>query len=124
MRLLLDSHVVLWWLAGDRLTDEATEHIGDGSTFVAVSAATVWELSIKRAIGKLELDGSIVDLVEDSAFEALAITGEHAERAGALPDHHRDPFDRLLIAHAQLEGLTLVTRDRAFAAYDVDVLPA
>jgi len=122
--LLLDSHVLLWWLAGERLGDEATERIADEATLVSVSAATVWELAIKRAIGKLELEGSIVEVVRASAFEPLHVSGEHAERAGSLPDHHRDPFDRLLIAQAQIEGLTLVTRDRAFDAYELELLAA
>jgi PIN domain nuclease of toxin-antitoxin system len=124
--LLLDGHALVWWLEGSGLSDEATARIADESTLVVVSAATVWELAIKRSIGKLELDidGSIVETVDAAMFEPLDVTGQHAEHAGGLPDHHRDPFDRLLIAQAQLEGLTIVTRDRAVADYEVDVLPA
>ncbi|OWY62348.1 hypothetical protein B7486_58925 [cyanobacterium TDX16] len=124
MSLLLDSPVLLWWLAGEQLSDESSERIADEHELVVVSIATVWELAIKRAIGKLDLDGSIVDQVEGNGFEPLDVSGEHAEHAGGLPDHHRDPFDRLLIAQAQIERLTIVTRDRAFTAYDVDVLVA
>ncbi len=122
MNLLLDTHALLWWLAGSRMTVEARDQIADGSNAVAVSAASVWEIAIKRAIGKLRLRGSIVDHIRDGGFDALAVSGEHAERAGALPPHHRDPFDRVLVAQAQLKGLVIVTRDPSFAAYDVEVL--
>ena len=92
------------------------------AALVAVSAASVWEIAIKLALGKLRLKGSIAGHVQDAGFEPLAITFDHAERAGRLPDHHRDPFDRMLIAQAQSEGLTIVTRDAAFDAYEVETL--
>jgi PIN domain nuclease of toxin-antitoxin system len=104
------------------LQPEAHERIVDPAVGVAVSAATVWEVAIKRALGKLRLDGSMEDHLRGSAFRSLAITSSHAERAGALPPVHRDPFDRMLVAQALSEGLTLVTRDPVFDNYDVSVL--
>lgn len=123
MNLLLDTHALLWWLAGARLAPMAQDQIADPTTIVAVSAASIWEAEIKRAVGKLRVDGSLPGHVAEAGFEPLPISLEHAERAGGLPLHHRDPFDRMLVAQAQAEGLMLVTRDDAFAAYEVAVLP-
>lgn len=122
MNLLLDTRVLLRWLAGQRIAPEAQARIADPATLVAVSAATGWEIAIKLALGKLRMKGSIAGHVEDAGFEPLAITFEHAERAGRLPDHHRDPFDRMLIAQAQTEGLAIVTRDSVFDSYEVETL--
>ncbi len=98
------------------------DRIADATVPVTVSAATAWEISMKCATGKLRFEGPLGPLVEADGFSSLPITFEHAERAGSLPLHHRDPFDRMLVAQAQLEGLTVVTRDRAFDRYDVSVL--
>lgn len=122
MNLLLDTPALLWWLAGARLAADARDRIADPATMVAVSAASVWEIEIKRALGKLRLDASIVDLVASEGFEALPISLAHAEAAGRLPPHHRDPFDRMLVAQALAEGLSIVTRDPIFVAYDVAVI--
>ncbi len=122
MNLLLDTHVLLWWLADDALDAAAVQRIADPEAMVAVSAACIWEISIKQALGKLRFDGSIAAAARDAGFEPLPISFEHAASAGALPAHHRDPFDRLLIAQAQIDGFTLATRDEQFAAYDVDLL--
>lgn len=122
MTLLLDTHAVLWWLASEELNEEVRERINDPEETVVVSAATVWEVAIKVASGKLEPPEPFTTAVIEEGFDPLAISFDHAERAGSLPLHHGDPFDRLLIAQAQIEGLTLVTRDRAFDAYDVAVL--
>jgi PIN domain nuclease of toxin-antitoxin system len=122
VNLLLDTHALLWWWAADPMEAKAHAAITNPANLVAVSAATVWEITVKRAQGKLRLNGPIVDLVAESAFEPLPIAMAHAERAADLPPHHRDPFDRLLIAQAQAERLRLVTRDPAFDAYEVDVL--
>lgn len=120
MRLLLDTHALLWWLADDpRLGAEARRQIADGANAVLVSAASAWEIEIKRALGKLEAPADLAAAIRDSGFEPLAITLDHAVAAGRLPPHHSDPFDRLLIAQAAAEHLTLITRDSAFAAYDV-----
>lgn len=122
MTLLLDTHTLLWWLAGAPMASDAQDRIGDPTEMVAVSAASIWEAEIKRATGKLRVEGSLASQVAVAGFEPLAISLQHAELAGALPPHHRDPFDRMLVAQAQTEGLTLVTRDASFAAYDVPVL--
>ncbi len=124
MNLLLDTHVLLWWLAGEQIAPGAAERIADPGTLVAVSAASLWEIAIKRSIGKLRVEGSMTDHVEQGGFEALPIALEHAERAGSLPLHHCDPFDRMLVAQAQVERLAIVTRDPAFDAYEVAVLSA
>jgi PIN domain nuclease of toxin-antitoxin system len=122
MSLLLDTHVLLWWLAGDPIEPAAAERISDPAVLVAVSAASIWEMAIKAGLGKLRVEGSLVDHVAAGGFEQLAISLAHAEKAGTLPLHHRDPFDRMLVAQAQLEHLTLVTRDPVFGDYEVKIL--
>lgn len=123
MKVLLDTHIVLWWLAGDpALPAKARGVIADPDTVVAVSAASAWEIAIKRAKGRLEVPDDFGGALRENAFDSLAITVEHALAAGALPDHHADPFDRMLVAQAQLEDLTLVTVDHRFSDYAVDVL--
>lgn len=123
MNLLLDTHAYLWWLNGDPMQPGAMERIADPGVHVAVSAVSAWEIGIKRALGKLRFDGPLASTVGQGGFEPLTISLEHAERAGDLPRHHRDPFDRMLVAQAQVENLTIVTRNQQFAAYDVSVLP-
>ena len=125
MKLLLDSHAFLWWLAEDpKLSAEAHQAIADPASIVHVSAATTWELSIKAALGKLDLDGAdLVEEIEENDFVELSMTARHSVTAAALPRHHEDPFDRMLIAQAQIEGLTMVTRDPAFRAYGIAILP-
>jgi PIN domain nuclease of toxin-antitoxin system len=117
---LLDTHALLWWLFDDpRLGTAAREAVADPLNVVYVSAVSVWEVAIKRAMGKLRAPDDLAVQVDAAGFERLPIGFDHAERVGALPRHHRDPFDRLLVAQAQVEGATLVTGDRALAAYDV-----
>ena len=125
MKLLLDSHAFLWWLTEDsKLGAEAKQAVADPSSTVHVSAATVWELSIKAALGKLDLDGAdLVQEIEENDFIELPMTARHAFAAGTLPRHHDDPFDRMLIAQARIEGLTIVTRDPMFRAYGVAIVP-
>lgn len=124
MKLLLDAHAYLWWLADDqRLGARARKAIVDPANAVLVSAATVWEIAIKAALGRLDLHGA--DLVAEIAanrFLELPITAAHAAAAAALPRHHDDPFDRMLIAQTQIEHLRCVTRDPAFAAYRVPTM--
>ena len=124
MRLLLDSHSYLWWLTGDRrLGRRATAAIADPDSLVFVSAATVWELAIKTRLGRLELDDvDLVAEIPECGFRELPVAARHAQRAANLPRHHDDPFDRMLIAQAQGESLTCVTRDEAFEAYSVATL--
>ena len=126
MKLLLDSHAFLWWLVEDpKLAVEARKAMADPMSIVHVSAATVWELSIKATLGKLDLGGAdLVEEIEGNDFVELAMTARHSLAAGTLPRHHDDPFDRMLIAQAQIESLTIVTRDPAFRAYGVTILPA
>lgn len=125
MRLLLDTHAYLWWLAADpQLATEAQNAIADPISDVYVSAATIWEASMKTAAGRLDVKGDLVEHVRSNNFAPLSITIEHASAAAKLPAHHKDPFDRMLVAQARAEGLVLVTRDAALAAYDVPVLLA
>ncbi len=121
-RLLLDTHVFLWWRANDsRLGREAVATIATAGA-VFVSAASVWEAAIKQALGRLRLPDRFEKGVEESGFERLAITFTHAERVGGLPHHHGDPFDRMLVAQAQEEGLALVTHDRKLEPYEVEIV--
>ena len=122
MNLLLDTHAVLWWLSGQPLSAAATAAIGHAGALVCVSAVSIWEAELKAALGKLEMDVDLASEVEAEGFEPLSVTFAHARLAGRLPQLHRDPFDRMLVAQARAEGLTLVTRDQAFSAYDVDIL--
>jgi PIN domain nuclease of toxin-antitoxin system len=120
MKLLLDTHALLWWDGGDsRLPEALHRAIASPRNQVFVSAVTVWEIAIKRASGKLTFTQSVGKVIEDQGFLPLPITVEHAECAGALPPLHRDPFDRLLVAQAQLEGLVLVTVDDQILRYQV-----
>jgi PIN domain nuclease of toxin-antitoxin system len=120
MRLLLDTHTFLWWDADNaRLPRHLYAAIASDQNLVYVSAVTVWEIAIKRAMGKLVFRASAAKAIEERGFFALPITVEHAEWAGSLPQLHRDPFDRLLVAQAHLEGLTLVTVDNQILHYQV-----
>jgi PIN domain nuclease of toxin-antitoxin system len=121
--LLLDTHVFLWWRSDDRRLGDAAREAIAHAELVFVSAASAWEAAIKQALGRLELPDSFQAGVAESGFERLSVTFPHADRAGALPPHHRDPFDRMLVAQAIEEHLTLVTHDAALAAYDVPILP-
>ena len=124
-RLLLDTHVFLWWLADSPdLAESAAAAIGDIRNDVFVSAATGWEIAIKRAAGKLRAPDNLDGLVEESGFLPLPMTFFHGEQAGALPMHHKDPFDRMLVAQAQAEGLVIVTKDPWIARYGVRTLTA
>jgi PIN domain nuclease of toxin-antitoxin system len=123
--LLLDANALLWWLADDpTLSLHARRAIADPNTDVLVSAASVWEIQIKRAIGKLTAPDGIVAAVDSAGFVGLPITMGDAEEAGRLPPHHRDPFDRMLVAQAQRLDAVIATRDTVFAAYGVEILAA
>ncbi len=121
MNLLLDTCTLLWWVGSDPVSAEAAEAIANPDNGVWVSAASIWEISIKQSIGKLEVRGDL-DAAVDEDFEPLPINAAHARLAGRLPHHHRDPFDRMLVAQAQAQGLTLVTRDRDIQKYDASFL--
>ena len=124
MRLLLDTDVVLAWLLDDDggLGARAEQHLEDASNQVIVSAVVVWEVAIKRALGKLQVPMTFVADVVGSDALKLPISLQHAAGVEQLPHHHRDPFDRLLISQARIEGATLVSSDKALLAYDVPVL--
>jgi PIN domain nuclease of toxin-antitoxin system len=122
-RLLVDTHALLWWLADDsRLSPVARRAIAARENEVLVSAASLWEIAIKRSLGKLRAPDSLPDIVSKEGFSYLAVTPWHAWRAGALPPHHTDPFDRLLAAQALGEGIPLVTGDSSFGPYGVGVM--
>ncbi len=125
-RLLLDTHAWLWWQADDARLGAATRHMLQRASEVRFSAASAWEIAIKVALGKLSLPkgADIAAALADSGFLALAVEITHAEGVQRLPPLHRDPFDRMLIAQARIEGLTLVTADRELAAYGIPVLDA
>ena len=123
MRLLLDTHTLLWWLADDpRLHAEVRDHVAE-SEEVFVSTASAWEISLKKALGKLVAPDDLPAQLVRHQFTVLPIHLAHALRYGELPLLHRDPFDRMLVAQAQVEDLTIVTGDAAIAAYEVGVLP-
>jgi PIN domain nuclease of toxin-antitoxin system len=125
VRLLLDTHTLLWALSDvPRLSEGAHQAIEDSRNAVFVSAASAWEIAIKGASGRLTAPADLETRLEAKAFSPLDITVAHGLRAGALPLHHRDPFDRMLVAQAQMDRLTIVTRDPRIAIYEVAVLPA
>ncbi|HEX5525740.1 MAG TPA: type II toxin-antitoxin system VapC family toxin [Solirubrobacterales bacterium] len=123
MTLLLDTHVVLWWLTGepDRIGKRARKAI-TGSEAIVVSAVVIWEVAIKRRLGKLEAPGNLLEQLERAGVDLLPITPRHADRVGTLPLHHRDPFDRLLVAQADVDGLALVSADKDLRRYGVKVV--
>jgi PIN domain nuclease of toxin-antitoxin system len=121
--LLVDTHVLLWW-RGDshRISGDVREALANPDVPLFFSAASMWEIAIKRAQGKLSVPENLLDTMEERGFLELPVVSRHAIRAGALPAHHSDPFDRMIVAQAQTEGLTVVTSDTRIAAYDVPVL--
>ena len=123
-RLLLDTQALIWWDADDtRLGERARAGIQNADE-VYVSAASAWEIAIKQALGRLETRRRPADVVTEAGFSPLPITFEHASAVGGLPPHHSDPFNRLLVAAAQIEGLTIVTSDQRFARYGVPFIDA
>jgi len=125
MNLLLDTHALLWWLDDHpTLSDEAKTAIADGKNLIFISAVVVWEIRIKQALGKLEVPRNFRRALEKQAFEMLDVKVEHAHAVADLPPHHRDPFDRMLVAQATVEGLTIVTRDLRFEKYKVPLIAA
>ncbi len=127
MRVLLDTHALLWWnLDDDRLSESARDVIRDGRTEVVVSVASIWEVAIKAAKGKIELpeadDAYIDHRLRRNRWSTLSIDPQHALHAAALPMIHADPFDRVLVAQAQLESIPIVTMDAAITRYDVETI--
>lgn len=122
---LLDTHVLLWWLSDPtRLSKAAQSAIADGSHAVFGSAAGVWEMAIKRRLGRLDYPSDVEAVLARANIEVMSINARHALVAAELPMHHQDPFDRMHIAQARVEELVLVTRDSEIARYDVALLPA
>jgi len=123
LKLLLDTHAALWFLSGDeRLGDNARRHLTDDTNRVLLSAAVVWEIAIKRSLGRLELPEEYLSLLLEAGVQALGVSLEHAAAVEHLPPHHRDPFDRMLVAQADIEGAALVSRDDALRPYDVTLI--
>ena len=125
MNLLLDTHVLIWTLEDNpTLSVSARDAIVNGANIVFVSSVSIWEIRIKKALGKLDVPDDLLEQIKLHRFTELAINFEHAYSAGDLPDIHKDPFDRMLIAQAKIEKLTLVTRDGFIPKYDVKTLKA
>jgi PIN domain nuclease of toxin-antitoxin system len=125
MNILLDTHVLIWALENNpELSDGARNSITRARNMVFVSSISIWEIAIKKNLDKLETPDNLQEEIELHRFTPLQINYAHAELAGKLPDIHRDPFDRMLIAQAIIEKLTLVSRDKLIARYDVDILAA
>ena len=125
MSLLLDTRVLIMWLAASpRLSPELTERISSGEETISVSAASLFEVELKRTAGKLSCPDDLEAQLTQAGFRVLAITPEHASAAGRLPLHHADPIDRLIIGQALCERLTILTADQRFRAYGVDLLMA
>jgi PIN domain nuclease of toxin-antitoxin system len=123
LRLIADSHTLLWHVLDDpRLSAAPSARIEADDAEVLVSLASIWEIAIKKALGKLEAPDDLPDRIQELGFELLPVEVEHAWAVRDLPHHHGDPFDRLLIAQAQVERLPILSSDSAFAAYDVQVI--
>nr|MDT0660990.1 type II toxin-antitoxin system VapC family toxin [Micromonospora sp. DSM 115978] len=122
MSLLLDTHVALWAITGDvTLSDEFLDRLRHDPD-IFLSPVSLWEITIKQAAGKLAGPPDLAEQVRDMGFAGLPVTHAHAIAAGRLPAHHRDPFDRMLVAQATVESMTLASRDSSIALYDIDIL--
>lgn len=121
MRILVDTHILLWWLSDDEaLSADARSRIADPANDILVSAATAWEIAIKQSLGKLVFSGDLEKELLDQGFELVPVTFGHAAALADLPDHHRDPFDRMLVAQARTENLQLLTVDQNILKYPVN----
>jgi PIN domain nuclease of toxin-antitoxin system len=125
MKLLLDTHTLLWWLENPALlSKQARTAIRDGKNVVYLSAAVAWEIVIKKSLGKLDIPDNLEDVLQANRFLPLPVTIAHAIAVQSLPTYHRDPFDRMLIAQALCEGLTLVSRDSNIQKYPISCMVA
>ena len=123
MKYLLDTHIFLWWLQDHpSLSPEAKATIIDPKVVICVSAASFWEIAIKKKLGKIKYSGNLTKELEKNSFQGLSISPVHALETGKLPDHHKDPFDRILIAQARIEKITLITSDQAMTHYKLPLL--
>ena len=118
MRVLVDTHFLVWWAAGRRIPKQAVSLIQDTANELFASAASIWEIAIKAGLGRLEVDpAALVRALDDGGFTALPVTSQHAIAVAALPEIHRDPFDRLLVAQSRVEHLCLLTQDQVLEGY-------
>jgi PIN domain nuclease of toxin-antitoxin system len=125
MNILVDTHVVLWWLADPKkLSDKASQLIESLENNIFVSSAVVWEITIKKSIGKLKAPDNLLEMLKDEGFISLSITDQHAIGLEQLPPIHQDPFDRIQIAQALTEGFTLITKDEKILQYDLACIKA
>lgn len=123
MQLLLDTHTLIWWLANNpTLSNKAKDAIADPDHLVFVSAASAWEIALKKSLGKLQAPDDLAIQIKQKNFISLAINIDHALAVEKLPLHHQDPFDRILIAQATCEQMTIVTRDRKFDVYEIHTI--
>jgi PIN domain nuclease of toxin-antitoxin system len=123
MKLLLDTHILLWWLTQDRkLSQTETAIITDPDNLIFVSAATAWEIAVKKMIGKLEAPDDLPAALAANNFLELPISIAHSQKLYQLPLHHHDPFDRIMVAQAMSEDLTFMTRDTKIALYDIKII--
>ncbi len=123
MRLLLDTHILLWWLDDDpRLGDTVRRAIVDGTNDVLISSITIAEIEIKKALGKLDVPRELLTVLDEAGFGTLPLSAAHSQQLRELPPHHSDPFDRMLVAQAIIEHVPLATADARLAAYDVQLL--
>jgi PIN domain nuclease of toxin-antitoxin system len=123
MNLCLDTHALLWWLDDNpALSEMGRNAISDINNVIVLSAAVIWEIRIKQSIGKLGIPPDFYQTIKTQGFELLPIHPDHAYAVGGLPHHHRDPFDRMIIAQAKHEGLCVLTHDRIFKEYDIAIL--
>ena len=122
MKLLLDTHALIWWLKNDStLFGGAKKAISNPDNLIFVSAASAWEIAIKKSLGKLDAPDDLETQIEKHNFQSLPITITHGVAVGKLPWHHKDPFDRIIIAQAICGSMTIVTRDKKFSLYEVSV---
>jgi PIN domain nuclease of toxin-antitoxin system len=124
LRQLLDTHLVLWWMEGEvsKISERALAALGSEGMEPVVSAVTVWEVAIKRSLGKVKARAGMLTAIERAGVELLPVTARHADLVASLPLHHRDPFDRLLVAQATAENIPLVTNDESLRRYDIEVI--
>ena len=123
MSILLDTHVLLWWMDNsNKLSQKEKDVISKSDNLILISSAVIWEIRIKESLGKLKIPSDFFSIVQNCGFEFLSIDIQHANYLEKLPLYHRDPFDRILISQAILENLTIITHDTIFKKYDVRLL--
>jgi PIN domain nuclease of toxin-antitoxin system len=124
LKVLLDTHLVLWGMEGEhsRISKKGLAALGSEEFEPVVSAVTFWEVAIKRALGKLDAPADLLPQIEGAGVELLPVMPRHADRVASLPLHHRDPFDRILVAQAMSEGLPLVSNDESLRQYEIEVI--